>query len=267
MKLKAAALVLFLCSVTAFADDVKVDQLLDVTGIAEQTGAFSGMIVSMYDQQKPSFSSNQYAELLGIITKSFAETEFEQAIRDEFILNYNDAYCEGVLARYKDPVFIQITEAEVAFDEADYAKVVQYDYSSVSAERDAIFSGYLEKSRMLAQSELVLRGSMLVFVDTFNLFLPAKSKIQNDMVEKIMVPLIASIYSDENKLQIKKRMALLYGSFSDAELEVYFNYYYTDEGKWIEMNYENGFRKGMDKAMKAAAEEIVARFNLNSEQV
>jgi hypothetical protein len=264
----AAFFLLFAGSLAAQVDEKKARSVLDVTGVTSQAESFPQVIIGMFEQQKSSFSDEQQKKLYDILGSSFGQTKFDAYVFDAMIKNYNDAYCDVILTKYKDPFFLDVTQTEIKSNTAQiFSEIAAFDYATVDKERDAIIEDYLENSSTIKFQELLTVSGIEAFIKTYNLFLPKENKITPDVANAIITQAKQQINSPEQRMLLKKNFAVIYRKYSNRQLRVYFDFYKTAEARWLSDAFCAGFQTGFESCMNDAAKRITSEFHIAGESI
>jgi hypothetical protein len=261
---------LSVCALFASADskEQKIGKLLDVTGIKEQLRAMPELVKATFDQQKQQFGNETYAKIRDIIAKAFKEGDFIRIAKEEILAHYDEKLCDSVLKRYESKLFLDITKAEIkASENYDQSQFDGFDYSKVDEKRDAVIVKLIEDTDSIGIQSKTTSLTLKAFINSFNFFLPEENKITAKQLDAIIAQTLETITSDENMLNLKKRYAVIYKDFSNKQIEEYFSFYSTDEGKWVNTNFVNGFTKAFEACMEESARSIIDQFKLSGKQL
>lgn len=263
------SVVVFVSSIIspAFANDQesKINQIMEVTGITSQVENIPELLGSVFAQQKNAFQDAQYIKILEIIDHNFSQRNFRNLVFSEINDNYNANYTEYILGKYKEELFIKITETENNFHFQDnIQKINSLDLDSADQDKIALLNSYISNAHIIEYQKIVTTESIKTFISTINLFLPKEKKISAEVEQSILENSIKQLDTKANRNSIIKQYMLTYENYSTDELRTYLAFYETNEGKWLNNCYLTGIQKGFEKAMNASGLQMISEFGLGS---
>jgi hypothetical protein len=243
--------------------DELIARLLEVTGTSRQLEQGAGLIATLFEQNRNAYDEDTFSSVQAIIKAQFSDMALLEHVNREFRLGFNEAYCLSLLEAYESELFLRITETEVQSQSPAFeAKVNRFSYESVSKARDAIFERFLEDSRFFELSEALATDSLRAFFVTFNIALPDSRKIPESTVTMALDKVRKQVHSKVERLNEKKRLAVMYAGYSDAELESYFGLYSAAEGQWFTELTVKGMSRAFVECMMNAANAIKAKLGM-----
>ncbi len=262
-----AALALSSCLIPAFSQSKEklISSVLEVTGIEKQFTDVSGMVLGMYQGQQGQMPEESYRKIIDVIYDSFIKTDHSSYIEKAMLDDYREDFCRKILSYYESRLFLDITAREIeAGRPEEAAKIADFDYSKVSPARDGLFDSFLDEGNRIGSQKKMTAAAIKAFIYTYNILLPAQSRISSDIEAQAIAAAEASLESKEMRLQTKKALAAIYESFSDAQLEEYFRFYSSAEGMWLNDVVFAGFEKGFESCMIDSANKLKKAFNIDA---
>jgi hypothetical protein len=237
--------------------DELIEKVLSITGITKQFNDPASLISGLYTQNKNSIDPKYYDKISKIIITRFSATAFNEYIKNEIGKDYNEEYLNNILKDYADNIFLEITQREiVATPEYVDNEQKSRSFSEIPKSRQDLIAKFISDSKIMEMTGKIVSDSLKSYFYTYNLLLPKSNKITEDQISSIIGNAVGNIESDETKLNMQARFAIIYEKFSDEALKKYFGFYRKEEGIWLQKKVMDGFEKAFEQCMNDAAQDI-----------
>ena len=244
----------------------QVEEILSLNGSIRQYEGFSETMGQLNEQMKGSSGADASSVIARIILEEFSGASISARVKDYLIDHFDQESCDAIRAAYADPLFLRITEDEVAASSAEFqARLESYDYGKVPDERDKLYAAMLDSLHAVETQERSLISAMRAYFSIFNLILPRDRKLGQAVIEGAIDSVRDMVRSEEFLMQLKTMYAIIYGGYTEEELLRYMALYESPEGRWMSEAADAGFREALVDIMEASAQRIIEELGLQAE--